>query len=100
MSSLTLPPPLSLGDCFDVGTNSINVLRYYKYSRKRRQMNGSLSVLHSIMTKKKCTNKSHELLSNKKRVHHRSVKRYKRSRTVPSVSCDSIIDNDAFIIKS
>ena len=77
MSSLTLPPPLSLSDCFDIGTNNINILRYYKYSRKRRHMNDSLSVLHSIIKKKQRTNKSHVLSSDKKRVVHRSVKRYK-----------------------
>ena len=48
MSSSTLPPPLSLCDCYVDG--SLDVIRYFAFSRKRRQTNGSghIDVIESI----------------------------------------------------
>ena len=75
MSSSTLPPPLSLRDCYVDG--SLDVICYYAFSRKRRQTNHSRVVLQSIIDKSRCrSNKPVEAVLIK-RQYYRSVKKHK-----------------------
>ena len=75
MSSSTLPPPLSLRDCYVDG--SLDVIRYYAFSRKRRQTNHSRVVLQSIIDKsrRRSTKPVEAVLI--KRQYYRSVKKHK-----------------------
>ena len=71
MSSSTLPPPLSLRDCYVDG--SLDVIRYFAFSRKRRQTNHSRVLLQSIIDKRRCRNNKPVETVLIKSQHYRSV---------------------------
>ena len=75
MSSSTLPPPLSLRDCYVDG--SLDVIRYFAFSRKRRQTNHSRVLLQAIIDKRRCRNNKPVETVLIKSQHYRSVKKYK-----------------------
>ena len=87
MSSSTLPPPLSLRNCYADGV--LDVIRYCNYSKKRRQIHSN-HLLPKSMTNKNLGRKTKPVDMSMKRQRYRSVKKHETLVRDPSGSLREI----------